>query len=618
MAQSSINLTTLDFDSIKNNLKTYLKSQSIFRDYDFEGSNISVLLDVLAYNTNINAFYMNMLSNEMFLDSAIMKDSVVSHAKELNYVPRSFRSAQATVNITIRDTQSIAGAVVIPRGTSFTGTAGNKNFTFVTADNVLALNPADDNDQNTYIASNVKIYEGDLNYDSYITNSSAAERFIVTNKTVDTNSIRVTVIEDNGENTYTYLKRDNLFGLDSTSLVFFLQAAENDTYEILFGDGVIGRKPKDNSVVLIEYRACNGELPNGIRNFRADDDIGSGVVTDVSVSVDAETKEVLAAQGGSIAESIESIKFNAPRAFATQERVITSDDYKTLLKANFSEINDVAAYGGEFEDPPQFGKVFVAVDLKTADALPPSRKVEYYNFIKPRSALAIDPVFVEPQYTYIKVDSLVKYDITQTSLNIDDIKLLASSAIQNYNLTNINGFEKTFRYSNLVSAIDAAQSSIISNDTDTYAIKSFVADQFSRNFTISFGFPLRNDIPGTLNNHNSNKIKTVFSSPFIFDGKECIIEDDGAIYNPETKEWTGFLNIVAGNDDSHEIIRPTGTVNFTTGKVIIENFRVQKIVQENYLNIYARTKGKDITPINRTILSIRDVDVNVKVEQVRL
>jgi len=282
--------------------------------------------------------------------------------------------------------------------------------------------------------------------------------------------------------------------------------------------------------------------------------------------------------------------------------------HKNVLKANFSEINDVAAYGGEAEDPPQFGKVFVAVDLKTADALPPSRKAEYYNFIKPLSALAINPVFVDPQYTYIKVDSLVKYDITQTSLNIDDIKLLASSAIQNYNLTNINGFEKTFRYSNLVSAIDSAQSSIISNDTNTYAIKSFVVDQFSRNFTINFGFPLRDDIPGTLPNHDSNQIKTVFSSPFIFDGKECTIEDDGL----------GFLNIVSGNDEFHEIVRPTGTVNYTTGVVIIENFRVQKIVQENYLNLYARTKGKDITPINRTILSIRDVDVNVKVEQVRL
>jgi len=323
---ASKNLTTLDFDSIKQNLKEYLSGSKeyghIFKDYDFEASNINALLDVLAYNTNLNNFYINMIASEMFLDSALLRDSIISHVKELNYIPRSFRSAYARVNIVLTDNTTNA-TVLIPRGTTFTGTSGNKNFTFTTSENIQALQT----DTNQYTAEDVILYEGDYVKDSFVVGQTA--RYIVTNKTIDTNSIKVTIIEDNGATVLSYERTDSLLGLGVADQVYFLQAAEGDTYEIQFGDGVISRPPKNNSIVLIEYRACNGELPNGISKFAADGPIGTASVTDI------ETIERAAA--GSVPESLESIKLNAPRAFTTQERVVTANDYATLLKANFQK-----------------------------------------------------------------------------------------------------------------------------------------------------------------------------------------------------------------------------------------------------------------------------------------
>lgn len=592
---SSNDLSTLDFTSIKDNLKTYLKSQAIFQDYDFEASNINVLLDVLAYNTYLNGFYLNMVSNEMFLDSALMKDSILSHAKELNYIPRSFRSAIATVDITLSDGSEDA-TILIPRGTTFTGTVGNKNFTFSISENTQALST---NTTGVFLASGVNLYEGSYTSDSYVTNSLNQPRFLISNKTVDTNSIRVTIIEDNGATTLTYIRKDSLFGIDATDQVFFLQAAENDSYEILFGDGIIGRTPKDNSIVLIEYRVCNGELPNGISRFYADDDIGTASVTNITTTS--------AASGGAIPESLSSIKFNAPRSFTTQERVVTAEDYSTLLKANFSEINDVIAYGGEQYDPPMFGKVIVAVDLKNTDELPESYRFKYADFIKPRSPLSIDPVFIKPDYTYVTITSYVKYNINQTSLNIDDIKSLVLSSIQSYNADQLNGFGKTLRYSKLVAIIDNSQISIVSNATDVFATK-FLSNLNQRtSHTINFAMQLVNNIGQKSTDHSSNQISIVKSSSFVFQGEECYLEDNGI----------GDINIVKTEGQEHVILTPIGSVDYDTGIIVLEDFAVTT-VYGGVLRITVRPREKDITSQKNTILRVLDSDINIQIEQVRI
>lgn len=579
MATTSNDLTTLDFASIKQNLKEYLKSQDIFQDYDFEGSNINVLLDILAYNTNLNSFYLNMLSNEMFLDSALLRDSIVSHAKELNYVPRSFRSATAKIDVKLRDTSG-SGTVVIPRGTTFTGTLGQKNFTFSTIENVQAIiNP---DVENEFIASGVTIKEGDFVQDTYVTNADKQPRFIITNKTVDTNSIRVNVIEDNGENVIVYEKRDSLFGIGAEDQIYFLQAAENDTYEILFGDGVIGRQPKNSSIVLIEYRTCNGELPNGIRTFTADGDIGSASVTNVSITVEDGLER--SAQGGSLPETLEEIKFNAPRAFSTQERVITSQDYATLLKAEFSEINDVAAFGGEEFDPPQFGRVIVAIDLKNTDVLPTSYKNDFARFLKDRSALSIQPVFVAPNYSYVMIDTTVKYSIKQTSLGIGDIQNLVLSAIQNFNFNSLESFNATMRYSNLVTAIDNAQAAVLSNDTKIQIAKYIPITPLVRtNYNIKFDSP----------------ISAVRTDNFIYQGVDSFMGDNGF----------GVLNIIKSNGEIIEV----GSVSYETGVVRIDDFEVSTKAN---LKVIATPSEADISANKNTILRVLDDDIKITIEQV--
>lgn len=601
MATTSNDLTTLDFALVKENLKAYLKSQPIFKDYDFEASNINVLLDVLAYNTNLNSFYLNMVANEMFLDSALMRDSIISHAKELNYIPRSFRSAQATVNIKLIDTSTEA-AITIPRGTSFTGTIGQKNFTFTTAENILA---GSTDTANEFLASNVILYEGDYVQDSYVTNADSQPRFIITNKTVDTNSLRVTVIEDNGENVLSYERKDTLFGIGALDQVFFIQPSENDTYEVIFGDDVIGRTPKNGSIVLLEYRTCNGELPNGIRNFSADGNIGTATVDDISVV--EEDGEPLIASGGSLPESIESIKFNAPRAFTTQERVVTAQDYATLLKANFSEINDVSAYGGEEFNPPQYGRVIVAVDLKNTDVLPQRYRQKYSEYLKPRSPLSLQPVFVRPEYSYLSVDTRVKYNINQTSLGIADMESLVLSAIQNYNFNNLEGFNKTMHYSKLIAAIDAAQTSIVSNDTRVLVTKYIsINPEAPTNYDIDFDMPIINDIgQKPKGGHPKNQISAVTTDTFIYDGEEVFIEDNGV----------GILNLVRDEGDQHTIITEIGGVNYDRGIINIGDLRLNT---KATLKFMVRPREADIIANRRTILRVLDSDIKINVEQVRI
>jgi len=384
-ANSSISLTSLDFDTIKNTFKSYLRGQDRFKDYDFDGSNMAVLLDLLAYNTFHQGFYLNMVGNEMFMDSAVLRDSVVSHAKELNYVPRSFKSAEAIINLTITSQNVNTTSLTIPKGYTFSSNFFNQLYTFSVAENITV------NGFGTFNIPNLKIYEGIYLKDTYVYASGNNQRNLISNKNVDISSLSVTVIEDTGATIHTYTRASSLFNLDSSSKIYFVQGAESDSYEIVFGDGITGRKPKENSVVVIEYRISNGELPNGCNSFIPDTTIDGQ--NDIVVVTESP------ANAGSISESIESIKFNAPRYFTTQERAVTTEDYETLLKINFPEVNAVTAFGGEDLDPPQYGKVFIAVDLVDVDGLPDIKRTEYFRFLRPRSPVTIEPVFVNPEYT---------------------------------------------------------------------------------------------------------------------------------------------------------------------------------------------------------------------------
>ena len=623
-ANSSIVLTQLDFDSYKDSLKTFLKSQDRFKDYDFDGSNLSVLLDVLSYNTYQNAFYLNMISNEMFLDSAKLRDSVISHAKELNYLPRSFRSSSAVIQLVITSSDASKRSIVIPKGTSFTSRVDDFTYNFSTTENYVITNRTPSGSNFVYESEAIRVYEGNYLSDTYTVNYDRPLNYKISNKRVDLESLLVTVFEDNGTTVQTYKRATSLFGHDGNSKVFFLQPGIGDTYEVVFGDGVVGRKPKNNSVCIIEYRTCNGELPNGAFKF-----INTARI-DNEPNVVIET--ITAATDGAVAEDLNSIKYNAPRAFTTQERAVTSEDYENLLKANFPEINAVVAYGGEDATPPQYGRIFLSIDLDEVDGLPKIKEAEYKKFLRSRSSVAIEPLFVSPDYTYLYVNTNIKYNINLTGLNPEDIRTNVIDSILNHASTNLNNFGRTLRYSRFIRDIDAAETSIISNETEVELVKyltpvlsttvtstptstsgSLVSLATSgvvssgQNVTIDFKNPLQNDIPGKGSEYLTGDIHVVSSSTFTYNGlSNCRLEDDG----------DGAMRIVNTSGTNNRTILKIGTVNYDTGIIQIDNFNITNYTGTS-LKIYAKPRTLDITSSQNVILNILENDVDVSIEQIR-
>jgi hypothetical protein len=597
MANNSINLVNLDFASFKTQLKTYLKSQDIFKDYDFEGSNISVLLDILSYNTYTNSFYLNMVGNEMFMDTAVLRDSVVSHAKLLNYVPRSFKSARAIVDLTVYGGNTSVTSIIAPKGTSFTSRVSSNNFVFVTDQNVILTGA-----NGTYSAENVDIYEGDYVSESFVVNyANTTQRYVLNSTNIDTDSITVASIEDNGGNTIHYTLATSLLDKTSNSQIYFVQAAQDQKYEILFGDGISGRKPKDNAIILCEYRVTNGEIPNGAFRFISDGAIGG--LSNVQIGT------VAAAIGGSVNESIESVKFNAPRYFTAQERAITTEDYENLLKINFPEVLAVSAYGGQDVDPPQYGRVFVAVDIDQVDGLPASKRDEYYSFLKTRCPVSIEPIIIEPEMTFVYISSLVRYNINTTDLSDGDIKSFVLSAISTYSTTYLNDFNKTLRYSQLVTAIDNADENIVGNETDIEAVKK-IRPRVNSNTPIilDFNFALESGVTSGKLRHNNRSTSPIFSTSFDFQNQVARLQDDGL----------GSLNIVKADvGASIEKLAPAGTVDYTTGRLNITGLNIQSYYGSS-IKIYVRPLLKDIFSTKNSILQIVADDVEIAIEQVRI
>ena len=596
-ANSSIVLTELDFGNLKESLKSSMKSQSLFRDYDFEGSSLNVILDVLSHNTYLNTFYLNMVGSEMWMDSAQLRDSVVSHAKDTNYLPRSFISAEAVVNIIAKADGSNQASIVIPKGATFTGRAGQQSFTFTTDKNIVAYRQGDQ-----YIAENVSIFEGNYVGESYVVdNSIESQAFKLSNKNADVRSLKVTVVEDNGGTVIEYLQSRTLLGLNEQSPVFFVQAALAEFYEVVFADSVVGRKPKDNSVILLEYRTSNGELPNGINNFKLDSNISGAESIVVEV--------IQSAAGGLISEDINSIKFNAPRAFTTQERAVTAEDYENLLKINFPEVNVVSAYGGEESDPPQFGKVVLSVDIKGFDGLPRAKETVYRRFLKERAPLSIDPIFVQPEFIYLAVDTTVKYNINLTGLTASDIKTLVISQILNYKSVELDDFKVKAKYSRITAEIDKAHASVDSNDTNILALK-YIKPNLGRNtlYDINFYQAIEKPVVPVGELTKSFTDGSVYSNAFISGGKTCYLMDDGL----------GALRMVTINDQgAYARLRAVGTVDYETGKVQIFSLNITRMLSSNVLKLYARTVLKDINSSKNVILTINEEDLNVIVEQIR-
>lgn len=610
-SNSSLDLVNLDFDLLKGSLATYLKSQEQFKDYNFDGAAMNVLLDLLSYNTFKNAFYLNMVHAEGFLDSAQTRDSVYSHAKELNYLPRSVKSSVANVTLTF-NADPAGQPYVIRKGETFSAIVKQDSYSFsVASDQILTSS------NNTFTAT-FDIYEGTYTTDSYVLDQTVPmQKFKITNQNVDVDSLVVLVYENGTSTPTTYIKATTLLDLNENSEVFFIQTSAGGGYEVMFGDGILGKLPTDGSLIVLDYRVSAGAVANGARGFSPNfDPTGSGsVIGTVSVAVNPYTNTTSGAYSvnGADAETIESVRYYAPRHFQTQERAITAGDYSTILKTQFPEIGAVSVYGGEEANPPRYGKVFVAIDVKNVDGLPESKKNEYYSFLKSRSPLSIDPIFIEPEFTYIQVNSKVKYNINTTTRTAQNILAATVLSVTEFASSFLNDFNAKLRYSKLVKTIDDVDTSIVSNETSLVLYKKLLPVlNKGQNLVVNFNMPLQetdyvsdSSSAGSLS-HKIKVTRTLTSSAFSYAGSKCILEDDGA----------GVVRIVKTISNSHYVVKDVGTVNYATGEVKLNNFNISSF-DGNALKLFAKTRDKDIIGSKNEIMSIESDEVNVTVEAIR-
>jgi len=521
---SRLKVTDLDFDTIKTNLKQFLNQQEEFSDYNFDGSSLSILIDLLAYNTHYNAYYLNMIANESFLDTALLRDSVVSHAKLLAYTPASKNAPIALVNIDVETGTTEIDTFTIPRGTKFSSEIiGDFNYNFVTIENYTVTK------SNTkYMFENVELYEGILNVINFTQNNLANPNqiFVIPDISVDTRTIKVSVKENQASSTTdTYILSKDILDLNSSSKAFFLQEGRNGFYEIFFGDDFISKKLPDGAIITVSYLVTNGTAANKANSFVALQSIGG--YTDILVTTTS------SASGGSEKESVQSIKFSAPQRYATQNRLVTANDYSSYLKSVYPGIQSISVWGGEEQTPVVYNKTFISLKLKDGyfiSELEKKRIVE--EIIRPKAIITTEAEILEPDYLYILVNGKVKYDPSKTNLSSNDLKNKVISTVNLYNDNYLETFNSRYVQSRLQDDIDNSDPSFIGSVIETKMQKRvFVTLNEYKQYTVDFGVEL---VRGGLFNKLISKGFDIFDSqgvrrtvlieeiPYSFSGIESI------------------------------------------------------------------------------------------------
>jgi len=586
MATKPIN--ELDFTAIKQQFISHLQNQTQFKDYDFTGSNMNVLLDVLAYNTYQNNFYTNMAINEMFLDSAVLKNSTVSHAKELNYLPRSRTSAKAVVNISIVDETEPSKNITIPKYTEFTVNYQGNAFTFITAKAYIAQKTT----SGPFVATNVEIFEGQIltNFekDGFFLDDENFLRCNLTNDNIDTSTIEVYVDDEATEGQNQYYYTADIFGVTATSKVFYLSPYFDDRYTIYFGRNVYGKQPEPDIDIKVQYRVTSGAEANGATGFTTAFRSGVTVTT------------VSSASGGAERESIDSIKFFAPKSIQIQERAVTASDYDILLRQRFPEIRSVSVYGGDELTPPQYGKVAISVNLQGDGVLSETNEYEYVRYLADKSPLTIEPIFVDPEFLYVEAVIDVTYSRKLTSKSTSELEALVRQAVLSYSTTNLDDFGKTLRSSRLITTIDALDESILGSDLCINPIIEYAPIlNLTLNPSFKFNEKLVKPYPYRAASGFSDFKPSIVSSTFTYSGIVSKLQDDGA----------GNMRIIDTSTTNPEIINPTiGTVDYTTGEIKLINFAVESF-SGDAIKIYAATTSSNVTAPKSRILTIRDQDI---------
>lgn len=602
----------LDFLQIKENLKNYLKSQSKFKDYNFEASGISTLLDLLAYNTAYNGFYLNMLASEMFLDSAYMRENVVSRAKAIGYVPSSRRGLTAMIDIEF-DFNSQGGkysnqdpgvGFLIQKKDTFYCVVDTARYLFNPKTEVF-VEPLGNR---KYIARNVQVVEGKrLTYKWVVdTSSDVKQRYIIPNPNIDLSTLSVTVSDTTTSSTkYPYTEFKDLNELGPNDQIFFIQETSGEKYEIIFGNGVLGKSVVDGNVIEIEYVVPTNENAFGVtRFFPVNSKIGSAWS---GIGVDAPIIKVtskIAAKDYTEKEGIDSIKYSAPRMYDAQNRAVTKSDYEILLKKDISVIEPKIQYlrvwGGEENEPPEYGKVFCAIKPFSGLGINEAEKKKIIEqYIRPKNIVSVQVEIVEPDYIGLAVSSSVNYFRSKTKNTEDQIKSLVLNKILEFRDENISGFDSDLRLSKLMKTIDSSDPSIESNSTQImmkYQINPTLGKKF--NTTIKLSNPIST---GDVVNNN----RSVKSDPFFFSTMLVVIGDDGK----------GTLGLYKANSFTTQTsLASVGRVNYETGQITLQNLIVDSIPSyRNYINIYATPRNLDIIAYRNQILLLDDADISVYV-----
>jgi hypothetical protein len=572
MAQ--LNVTELDFATIKQNLKTYLQEQEEFQDYNFDAAGLSILLDVLAYNTHYNATLAHLQSNEMFIDSAVKRNSVTSIAKTLGYTPTSRKSARANIMLQITPPESFTNtSLTVTRDTQFVSKTAKNTYTFYPSEDyfsgLVVLETG-----GTGFSFPMELIEGKRVSNTFVVDqSNRSGPFILPNQNIDTTTIRVRIQQSASvvSNT-TWNFYDDIMDVNSTTKAFFIEEGPSGLYEVRFGDDIIGQQLEVGNVVLVDYLVSSGSAANSIPNFSATKTFtASGEIK--TVYLDA------AATGGQEKEGVDSIRFNAPKFNATKNRVVTASDYETLIRSRFSNINSIAVWGGDENIPPVYGKVFISIQPLPGSVITQSDKdIITRDIIRPRSIVSIQSEFVTPLETYIGLRVSVNYNKTLTSLTTSRIESEVNSVIRNFFINNVNKLQKNFYYSKLLSTVVSTTQSVFSASIQVIMHKRIpVIFGISDQYLAGFNSPIEKE---TL-------ISTYFTITLSGQEVEVYITDQ----HTEDTADTGILVIKRVSDDKI-IITDAGSVNYNTGMVTISNLTIDLLSgDESELRIYVEPFG---------------------------
>ena len=598
MAQiSSLDISELDFDNIKENLKTFLQQQDTFTDYDFEGSGLSTLLDILAYNTHYNAYIGNMLLNEMFLDSAVKRSSAISIAKQLGYTPSSVRSARANVNVTVGNPTGNPTSITIPARTTFSTSLNNNTFSFVNLESATIIPSSGD-----YTFNGLEVVEGTNRSLSFVSsNPGPDEKFEIPDTNVDTTTIKVTV---QGSTTNTssllYTQTNDISNVDPSSRVFFLEMTPDERYQIFFGDGVVGSKLIAGNLINIEFLNSSGTAANSSNNALVA--FTTGPINGDQVTVTTASNPAT----GKDPDNITDIKFKAPRVNSARNRAVTANDFKALIEANFTEAESVIVYGGEDNIPPKFGKVIIS--LKPFDGFTISQATKdriANNVLRNKKVMAIEPEFIDPEFFFINLVVNITYNDRVTTKTTSEIQTIVTNTIDGYFDTDLRRFDKDFIKAKLIKNILESDTSIVSaivlvklqsrTTLDLNQINTFSGDE-------SFQFGNRIE-PGTIKSSRFfQNIQNVSTLVNITD-----IPDD----SPPDRDGTGKL-VIRNAINNIIVNQDTGNVNYQTGEVVIDDL-IPTALPNNILDFRITTGVQEVAQniqANRNQILVRDKTIS--------